>query len=122
MRIVFVQPNYQSGGAEIAGNWPPAWVAYLAGPLRKAGFNDIHFIDAMTHKLEDEVIAERLAELQPDLVGVTSITPSIYAAERILELAKEHAPKALRVLGGIHATFMYKQVLSEAPWVDLIVR
>jgi anaerobic magnesium-protoporphyrin IX monomethyl ester cyclase len=26
------------------------------------------------------------------------------------------------VLGGIHATFMYKQVLSEAPWVDVIVR
>jgi anaerobic magnesium-protoporphyrin IX monomethyl ester cyclase len=26
------------------------------------------------------------------------------------------------VLGGIHATFMYKQVLSEAPWIDVIVR
>jgi anaerobic magnesium-protoporphyrin IX monomethyl ester cyclase len=55
-------------------------------------------------------------------IGVTAITPSIYMAERMLELAKEHAPNALRVLGGIHATFMYKQVLSEAPWVDLIVR
>ncbi|GAB5414608.1 MAG: magnesium-protoporphyrin IX monomethyl ester anaerobic oxidative cyclase [Congregibacter sp.] len=122
MRIVFVHPNYQSGGAEIAGSWPPAWVAYLAGPLRKAGYDDIHFIDAMTHDLSDETIATRLKELQPDLVGVTAITPSIYAAERILELAKEHTPKALRLLGGIHATFMYKQVLSEAPWVDLIVR
>jgi len=122
MRIVFVQPNYQSGGAEIAGSWPPAWVAYLAGPLRRAGFNDIHFIDAMTNKLGDDDIAQRFAELQPDLVGVTTITPSIYAAERILELARDHAPRALRVLGGIHATFMYKQVLSEAPWVDLIVR
>jgi hypothetical protein len=30
MRIVLVHPNYHSGGAEIAGNWPPAWVAYLA--------------------------------------------------------------------------------------------
>jgi anaerobic magnesium-protoporphyrin IX monomethyl ester cyclase len=122
MRIVFVHPNYQSGGAEIAGSWPPAWVAYLAGPLRKAGFNDIHFIDAMTHDLGDEEISARLVELQPDLVGVTSITPSIYSAERILELAQQHVPRALRVLGGIHATFMYKQVLSEAPWIDLIVR
>jgi anaerobic magnesium-protoporphyrin IX monomethyl ester cyclase len=34
MRIVFVHPNYHSGGAEIAGNWPPAWVAYLAGHLK----------------------------------------------------------------------------------------
>jgi anaerobic magnesium-protoporphyrin IX monomethyl ester cyclase len=39
-----------------------------------------------------------------------------------LRIAKEQVPNALRVLGGIHATFMYKQVLSEAPWVDVIVR
>ncbi len=26
------------------------------------------------------------------------------------------------MLGGVHATFMYKQVLSEAPWIDVIVR
>ena len=32
------------------------------------------------------------------------------------------ADPALRVLGGIHATFMFQQVLTEAPWVDVIVR
>jgi anaerobic magnesium-protoporphyrin IX monomethyl ester cyclase len=122
MRIVFIHPNYRSGGAEIAGNWPPAWVAYLSGHLRRDGFQDIHFIDAMTNDLSDEAVVERLVELQPDVVGTTAITPSIYAAERLLELAREHVPQALRVLGGIHATFMYKQVLSEAPWVDVIVR
>jgi len=31
MRICLIHPNYHSGGAEIAGNWPPAWVAYIAG-------------------------------------------------------------------------------------------
>lgn len=122
MRIVFIHPNYRSGGAEIAGNWPPAWVAYLAGHLRKAGFDDIHFIDAMTHNLPDEEVVSRLVALQPDVVGTTAITPSIYMAENLLELAREHVPQAMRVMGGIHATFMYKQVLSEAPWVDVIVR
>ena len=122
MRIVLVHPNYHSGGAEIAGNWPPAWVAYLAGSLKQAGYTDIHFIDAMTNDLPDEELRRRLVELQPDLVGCTAITPSIYKAERVLEIAKECCPGAVRVLGGIHATFMYKQVLSEAPWVDVIVR
>jgi len=28
MRILMIQPNYHSGGAEIAGNWPPSWVPY----------------------------------------------------------------------------------------------
>jgi anaerobic magnesium-protoporphyrin IX monomethyl ester cyclase len=122
MRVVFVHPNYHSGGAEIAGNWPPAWVAYLAGHLRLAGFDDIHFVDAMTNHLTEDQLRERLAELDPDIIGCTAITPSIYMAERVLEIAKETCPRAVRVLGGIHATFMYKQVLSEAPWIDVIVR
>ena len=122
MRIVLIHPNYHSGGAEIAGNWPPAWAAYIAGALKTAGFDDVHFIDAMTNDLPDEVIAERLAALQPDVVGTTAITPSIYTAERLLEIARDTGPNALRVLGGIHATFMYQQVLTEAPWVDVIVR
>jgi len=122
MRILFIHPNYRSGGAEIAGSWPPAWVAYLTGSLRGAGFDDIHFIDAMTNDISDEVLADQIAALQPDVVGVTAITPSIYKAEEILRLAQERAPKAVRVLGGIHGTFMFKQVLSEAPWVDVIVR
>ncbi len=115
MRIVLIHPNYHSGGAEIAGNWPPAWAAYIAGALKTAGFDDVHFIDAMTNDLPDEVIAERLAALQPDVVGTTAITPSIYTAERLLEIARDTVPNALRVLGGIHATFMYQQVLTEAP-------
>ena len=44
MRVVFIHPNYHSGGAEIAGNWPPAWVAYLGGALKSAGFTDIQDI------------------------------------------------------------------------------
>ncbi len=122
MKIVLVHPNYHSGGAEIAGSWPAAWVAYIGGALKSAGFSDITFIDAMTHNIEDDALADRLRDLQPDVVGVTAITPSIYKAERVLEIAKEVCPDALGVLGGVHATFMYKQVLSEAPWIDVIVR
>ncbi len=122
MRILFVHPNYHSGGAEIAGTWPPAWVAYLTGALRTAGFDDIHFIDAMTDNVTDDDLRARMAAIAPDVVGTTAITPAIYVAEQILKIASEVVPGALRVLGGIHATFMYRQVLSEAPWVDVIVR
>ncbi len=122
MRIVMIHPNYHSGGAEIAGNWPPAWVAYLAGSLKSAGFDDVRFIDAMTNDLSEEALREELIAYRPDVVGATAITPSIYKAERALEIAKEVDPDVVTVLGGVHATFMYKQVLSEAPWIDAIVR
>jgi len=122
MRILLVHPNYHSGGAEIAGSWPPAWVAYLAGPLKKAGYTDIHFVDAMTNDLTADDLREAMRELQPDVVGATAITPSIYKAEEVLQIASEELPDAVKVLGGVHATFMYKQVLTEAPWIDVIVR
>ncbi len=122
MRIVFIHPNYHSGGAEIAGNWPPAWVAYLAGSLKAAGFDDIHFIDAMTNHIGPDELRARLKALSPDVVGTTAITPAIYEAEAVMKIAAEVVPDALRVLGGIHATFMFRQVLSEAPWIDVIVR
>lgn len=122
MRIVLIHPNYHSGGAEIAGNWPPAWAAYLTGSLRQAGFDDVVFIDAMTNHIEDAELADRLRALQPDVVGATAITPSIYKAERALEIAREVCPDAITLIGGVHATFMFKQVLSEAPWIDAVVR
>lgn len=122
MRILFIHPNYHSGGAEIAGNWPPAWVAYLSGALKAAGYTDIRFIDTMTHDISEEKLREMIAAEKPDVIGATAITPSIYKAERALQIAKELHPKAITVLGGVHATFMYRQVLAEAPWIDCIVR
>jgi anaerobic magnesium-protoporphyrin IX monomethyl ester cyclase len=122
VRIVLIHPNYHSGGAEIAGNWPPAWAAYIAGALKAAGFTDLTFIDAMTNNLDDVQLRALIEQARPDVVGATAITPSIYKAERALQIAKETCPDAVTILGGIHATFMYQQVLTEAPWVDAIVR
>ncbi|MGE5714720.1 MAG: magnesium-protoporphyrin IX monomethyl ester anaerobic oxidative cyclase [Betaproteobacteria bacterium] len=122
MRVLLLHPNYHSGGAEIAGNWPPAWVAYLAGYLKAGGYPEIVFVDAMTHHLGDDEVRARIASYRPDIVGCTAITPAIYKAERLLAIAKEVDPTIVTVLGGIHGTFMYPQVLREAPWIDAVVR
>ncbi len=122
MRILFVHPNYKSGGAEIAGNWSPAWVAYLAGYLKSGGYSDYRFIDAMVDSLDEEDLRRIFREEQPDMIGTTAMTPAIYTAQRLLQIAKEECPNAVVFLGGIHATFMFKQVLEEAPWIDAIIR
>ena len=69
MRVLLLHPNYHSGGAEIAGNWPPAWVAYLAGALKQAGYTDLRFIDAMTNDLSEDAVRRILAEEKPDVIG-----------------------------------------------------
>ena len=122
MRVLMIQPNYHAGGAEIAGNWPPGWVAYIGGALRAAGITNLRFVDAMTDHIDDERLEAIIRQNRPDVVLATAITPMIYQAQRTLELARRAAPGCRTVLGGIHPTFMYAQVLSEAPWIDYIVR
>ncbi len=122
MRILMVQPNYHAGGAEIAGNWPPSWVPYVGGALKQAGFSDIRFIDAMTNRIDDESLAALIAEHRPDVVMATAITPMIYKSQDTLRIAKSVCPDAVTVMGGVHPTYMYREVLAEAPWVDVIIR
>lgn len=122
MRILMIQPNYHAGGAEIAGSWPPSWVAYIGGALKTAGFDNLRFIDAMTMDIPDDELRLIIRENQPDIVMATAITPMIYKAQTVLQIAREEYPDAKTILGGVHPTFMYGQVLAEAPWIDYIVR
>ena len=122
MKILMAQPNYHSGGAEIAGNWTPSWVAYIGGALKQAGYDQVRFVDAMADYLTDDQIEEIIRKNEPDVVMTTNITPSIFKAQDIMKIAKKVNPKIRTLMGGIHSTFMYPQVLSEAPETDYIVR
>ncbi len=122
MKILMVQPNYHSGGAEIAGNWTPSWVAYIGGALKQAGFDQVKFVDAMADDIPDDQIEEIIRKNMPDVAMTTNITPSIFKAQAIMKIAKKVNPKIRTLMGGIHSTFMYPQVLSEAPETDYIVR
>ncbi len=122
MRILMIQPNYHAGGAEIAGNWPPGWVPYIGGALKAAGYTDVTFLDAMCEHTPDDRLREFIRSKNPDVVLATAITPMIYKAQTTLQIAKEAVPSCTTILGGIHPTFMYTQVLGEAPWIDYIVR
>jgi hypothetical protein len=72
MRILFIHPNYYSGGAEIAGNWPPAWVAYLSGSPNARGSTEIAFIDAMTRDIGRPMAEAGFARRFYDLGKVTT--------------------------------------------------
>ncbi len=40
MRILMIQPNCHCGGAEIAADWLPGWVAYIGGALKRVGHDE----------------------------------------------------------------------------------
>ena len=99
----------------------PIGLAYLAAVLEK-NHHEITVIDCPAMGMDQDKLKRKLDEFKPDLVGVTSMTPTIKSALESTRVARETCPDALVAIGGPHATFMDKQVLNEEPSVDVVVR
>ena len=120
-KVLLITPPYHAGVLESAGRWPHLGFIYLAGHLRQAGFAPVIY-DAMTKGDDLAAIGERIRSEAPAVVCSTAYTSSIYAATDVLRLAKTLDPSVVTVLGGVHAHFMYEEVLQENPAVDFVVR
>ena len=120
-RVLLVTPPYHSGVVEAAGVWMPLHLVYLAGHARAAGA-DVRIYDAMSlfHKHAD--IEKTIADFKPDLLGVTAITAMEPDAREVCATAKRLDPKTVTVMGNVHPTFMWKELLTEDSNVDLVVR
>jgi anaerobic magnesium-protoporphyrin IX monomethyl ester cyclase len=120
-KVMLITPPYHCGVVESAGRWPNLGFLYIAGELEKAGF-DVEVYDAMSKFHDYDQIRAHIRNLEPDFVGVTAITATINDAIEVLKIAKEELPEATTVLGGVHPTFLYDEVLSnDSEWVDYCV-
>ncbi|MBK5276297.1 MAG: cobalamin-dependent protein [Desulfuromonadales bacterium] len=118
--ILFVTPPYHSGVDEIAGRWIPLGLVYLAAAARQAGLT-VELYDAMAKWHTFREIEQRLCATTPDYVATTAITATINDAVKVLELAKQIKPHTITILGGIHPTLMYEEILDSSAYVDYIV-
>jgi len=99
----------------------PIGLAYLAAVVEKAG-HELAVIDCPALGMDQDALKKKLEDFQPDLVGVTSMTPTIQSALQSTRIAKEACPSATVAIGGPHATFMDKQILNDEPSVDVVAR
>ena len=63
-------------------------------------------------------LRENLNTFRPDVVGATAVTMNVKAALRILGDYKEEQPGLITLMGGPHATFDAKRILTENGFVD----
>ncbi len=119
-KILFITPPYHCGVVEVAGRWAPLTFAYLAGEIRKYGFEPVIY-DAMTKQKGFPEIREKIEEISPDFVATTAITSTVMDSLEILRISKESNPTIKTIIGGVHPTFMYEEVLQN-DYVDFVVR
>jgi len=110
-KVLLITPPYHSGVVESAGTWLNLGFVYLAGSLRDSGY-DVEIYDAMSYFHEWHDIKKRIENSRPDVVASTAITASLYDAIRILELAKQLNSNIVTVIGNIHPTFCWDEILS----------
>ena len=121
-KVLLVTAPYHAGVVESAGRWPNLAFTYLAGELRAAGF-EVEIYDAMTKDHTVEQVRQHIQEVSPDMVATSAYTPAIYAAMDVLRVAKEVHPQCTTVVGGVHATFCYLDILHQyGEVVDFVIR
>ncbi len=120
-RLLLVTPPYHSGVVEAAGVWMPLSLVYLAGHARAAGA-EVRIYDAMSLYHSHADIARTIEDWKPDVVATGAITAMEPDARELLATAKRIAPGTLTVLGNVHPTFCWEELLRDAPEVDLVAR
>lgn len=121
MKILLVTPAYHSGVVESAGVWMNVAFVHLAGSLRARG-HDVEIYDAMSLWVSQEEIRSKIERSRPDLVALTAITASFPACVAVCRDTKEIDPGIVTVLGNVHPTFMWREVLTQEASVDYVVR
>jgi len=121
VKVCLISPPYNSAVKSVVGvSSPPLGLAYIASVLRQS--HEVKIIDSNILNYAISDVERELRSFNPDVVGITSVTPSIYEAYKVAETAKKVREDCKVVLGGPHATFMPRQTMEECRYIDIIVR
>lgn len=110
-KILFVTPPYHCGVVEVAGTWPPLGFVYLGAQAKKAGW-EVEVYDAMSLGHDQKQIRKKLERTDYTVFATTAITPTFPDALEICAIAKEVRSDCVTIMGGVHPTFSFKEILT----------
>ena len=117
MKVLLVSPRSTTGGLESLrkGNQILQGLLYVAASARDAG----HQVTVVIADREN--VDGFIKRYQPDLLGVSCVSSTYPCMRNLLLYVKQNYPKLKTIIGGHHATFMYKVVFADTK-VDYVCR
>jgi radical SAM superfamily enzyme YgiQ (UPF0313 family) len=100
---------------------PPLNVGYMAAVIEREGIGAA-IVDMGLPDCGMDAIENTITAYQPDLVGISCLTPSFPKAIATARQIKRLAPTIPIILGGCHVTFTAESTLRENPEIDIVVR
>lgn len=97
----------------------PLGLAYIASAIRDKGFH-VEILDGYSLGLSGQALTRKIKESQPDVVGVSSLTPQWPDVEKLTDIVKAQNHGIVTVVGGPHVTALPKESASHQS-VDIAV-
>ncbi len=86
---------------EQQGVYPPLGILYIAASLRDTGRYEVTVIDAQADELSHAEVGQRVAEIKPDLVGLTAMTFTLIDCKLVMQEIRKRLSVPI-VVGGPH--------------------
>ncbi len=102
----------------------PLGLAYLAAVIEKQGY-PVDIVDANLYDLNTDNTVTKILELIDADEGIVGFTTYLYGFDWVARTAgavKEARPDLRTLIGGHHATAMPREILSECPQFDFLIR
>lgn len=99
----------------------PLGIGYLASYIKQFDYHSA-LSNMWYTPVNKKTIEHHLLSLSPKVLAISSMTDNFINAVRIAEIAKEVLLGIPIVLGGVHATFEYKNILEKYSCFDYIIR
>ena len=112
-RVLLINPPKKVPLLDWTLRYPPLGLMSIAAALDG---HEVEILDMKAIRVKGKELRRKLSLV--DIVGITTLTPSVDSALEICRTAKEYG--VLTVLGGVHPSLMPQTV--ENPEVDIVVR
>ncbi|MSQ00875.1 MAG: radical SAM protein [Myxococcales bacterium] len=128
MRVMLIRPparhSVESEVPEAVSaenlSYPPLALMCIAQFLKEQGTHEVLILDAQLDDLEYEVMAQKIRDYQPDVVGVTAFTVQLVDVLKTVKTAKAAGVK-YAVVGGPHVSDFPRECVG-LPGVDAVVK
>lgn len=125
MKIIFITASFEDEqrSPEIQDNSHyPIGVGYLHSFIESKG-HDVTTLFLNDYNPEEctDIVIRNIETSNPDIVGFQILTGNRVVSFRLIEHININYPSIKIIIGGIHATVMYKQILDKYPFLTVIL-
>ncbi len=117
-RIILIDPRGWQGAVSGYRPSPNIGLAYLIPMLRRHK-HEVLMIDLNNGGMNDDQVLAAIDEFCPDIIGFSVKTATMKEARNLAQKAKNFLPEVPIILGGPHATLVWRELVEEA-WFDVI--